>query len=329
MTGWTMRLRSAFRHPDRVLPALGATAQCWRRTRGLPGQLDLLNNLREEDEYLLIVLDACRYDELEREWSAWFEGDLQAAHSAGHDTFEYVSRVWDRKHADGDQHDVTYCSGATPVHKDLVYEDRRLLELTGGFDPGEHIDNIREVWRDGWDPEVGVCPPEPVTDAALETDADRVVAHYFQPHAPYLSPEGSAKLGHHGEDNESSRPGQGEPIDKPIWEAVEDGTIPRENLREYYRENLRRVLWEVSWLIQQTDHENVVVMADHGEALGEWGFWAHPRQVNLAHVRTVPWGRVQATKRTQEPPLRRDGGVEMADSEDATVRERLDTLGYI
>ena len=47
--------------------------------------------------------------------------------------------------------------------------------------------------------------------------------------------------------------------------------------------------------IINTDFEKVVVTADHGEALGEFGVYAHPRWVHHPKVRIVPWLEISST----------------------------------
>jgi len=63
----------------------------------------------------------------------------------------------------------------------------------------DHISDIHDVWKTGWDDDLGTVPPESLAEAyrnnldAVER-ADRTVLHYMQPHAPYLSRGKGQKL---------------------------------------------------------------------------------------------------------------------------------------
>lgn len=292
------------------------------QTAGLDGQVDQLDALRASDEYLLIVLDACRFDYLEDVFDDWFRGDLKPVRSAGRDTFEYVRLCWP------DQHDITYLSGATPINAaDIDYEIDAFNELYGGYEPTEHINEIVDVWDSGWDESLGTCPPWEVTDATLERlDEDQLVAHYFQPHAPYIGRD-CQFLGHNKTEN--ARPHAGEPIDKPIWEAIRYGDATQEDLREAYAANLKCALREVARLVDEAPHDNIVIMGDHGEALGEWGVYSHPRTEH-PHIRRVPWATVDGLTDYASDELAEAGG-DWADGveTDGSVATRLEQLGYI
>lgn len=284
------------------------------RTRELRDQFDRLRSLRRRDEYLLVVLDACRYDvfaDVAPEYLT-FE-TIEAVQSAGRNTFEYVSRCWPDRYDN-----VAYLSAATPINSNRreEYDHGTVSQLYGGYVPSEHLPHIRDVWSESWDESIGITPPGPVTDAALESDSRRVVAHYFQPHAPYIGRR--SLLGH--ANDEDSRPLEGEAVDVPVWERVKYGDVSRARLRAVYESNLRRALREVARLVEATDIDTVAVMGDHGEALGEYGMYAHP-QVDHPQIRTVPWGVV-------------DGMNSYPDSSDgettaSSVESRLTDLGYL
>lgn len=308
--------------PDRAVSKLrglaGATPaelHARRRTAGLRGQGDRLDELRANDEFLLVVLDACRYDVFEDVAPEYLAFErLEAVRSEGRNTFEYVSLCWPDTYED-----VEYVSAATPVNSDPRgdYDEEALRELYGGYVPSEHLPNVRDVWRESWDESIGITPPEAVTEAALESDAGRVVAHYFQPHAPFVGRQ--PLLGH--TEGADARPNEGEPVDVPVWQRVESGDVSRERLRTVYESNLRRALRSVRRLVEETDLGPVAVVGDHGEALGEYGSFGHDPTFDHPHVRTVPWAVVDGVRAYP------DGGA--TDSAGGNVRSRLEDLGYI
>jgi hypothetical protein len=324
MTG-VEKVKTGLRQPYKIPPWVVKQSKrplCWLhyayRTAGLPEQRAVMDSLRAGSDWCLIVLDACRYDYL-REWDTLFNGNLIPVKSAGHDTFEYVRLCWP------DEYDYPYISGATPINGvKRDYDNEHFRRLYGGYVPMDHLEII-DVWEFGWDASLGTCPPQAVTDAALDhSRSENLVAHYFQPHAPYI---GETKLlGHH--DNEHARPHQGTPIDEPIWGAVKYGDVSDLELRSAYRNNLKVALKEVCRLIHKTDFDRYVIMGDHGEALGEWGRYSHPR-VNHPHIRTAPWFEVSGLTQQGERFADQAGGRESGGDTDMNVEERLSALGYV
>lgn len=322
--------QSAVENPKRVPPFLckrvsGRTiSQIARRihTRGYPRQKDRLDALRNQSEYLLIVLDACRFDDFQRRFSQLFVGDLEPVLSEGHDTFEYIRLAWP-----DDYPETTYVSGATPITGTTrhEFEDGNVEKWYHGYVPKDHFAEIIDVWDYGWDESVGTVPPEQVTQATLDRlDEDKLVAHYFQPHAPYIGDE--ELLGHH--DNEHASVSEGKPIDAPIWIGVRTGEISERRLRRAYRSNLDRALMHVCALIEAVDRP-VVVMGDHGEALGEYGVYSHPR-IDHPKIREVPWAEVDGlTDRGRQ--LAGEVSSEDVDTAggDGDVERRLQSLGYL
>jgi hypothetical protein len=322
----TMALKAAT-NPHKAAYKLGekaasplASVHTHLRTRKLRTQRNCLQELRRNDEYLLIVLDACRYDAFESVAPEYLTFDsTEPVRSAGRNTFEYVSRCWPDTYDD-----VTYVSAATPVNGDprSSYDGEVLREQYGGYVPVEHIRGIRDVWRESWDESIGITPPEPVTDAALEADGDRLVVHYFQPHAPYVGRQ--PLLGH--TNDEDSRPNEGEAVDAPVWSRARYGDLSRTELRRVYVSSLRRVLRAVRRLVAETSIETIAVMGDHGEALGEYGIYGHP-DLDHPDVRTVPWAVVEGIRR--DPGTDVVGAADATDTTDRGVTERLEDLGYL
>ena len=323
------KAKTAVRHPDRVPPFVAQKAIkpmkngfighiAHERTKRLPAQGSRLDDLRNGESWMLIVLDACRYDYFNREFVSAFgtDDEILPVRSEARDTFEWLSTVW------AGSWSMPYVSGAVPVNdRELDFEDEYLQRLYGEFQPTDHLHDIRSVWREGWDASLGTCPPEPVVEAVRETNTDRVVAHIQQPHTPYIGKE--RELGH--ADDYSADPLQGEPTDKPIWKRVERGDISDIRLGELYRSNLQRTrdsLFELVSLGLER-HDRVAITADHGEALGEFGIYAHPRTPEHPMVRRIPWVEVTDI----HADWKYFGAAESQETE-MPVQERLEALGY-
>lgn len=247
---------------------------------------------------LLVVLDACRYDEFVLR--AALPGTVEQRRSRGSHTVEFLWGNFARR----ELHDTVYVTANVQPH---VY--REALDL-------HHVEH---VWTDGFDEDLGTVPPGAVTDAALAAaerfPRKRVVAHYLQPHYPFLA----------GPDFEYGT--------MDFWDAVAAGTVDADVdlLRTWHGENLERALPAVGRLLAGFDGRTVVT-ADHGTALGERAWpvpvreWGHPWGVYTGPLVTVPWLANEAGGRRDvvaELPV--DGNV---DADEGTVEERLATLGY-
>jgi len=256
--------------------------------------------LESEWDYCL-VLDSCRYDVFESVYGEYLDGSLERRESVGSSTPEWAYRTFT------DSHDITYFSG-NPFINSLGIP---LSELKWGascdydWTATDHISKVVDIWREGWDDDLGTVPPEQMTDTFEQyrdtvADADRTVFHYMQPHAPYLSRGQGGKLGQikEGINRQAKSNGKGGVISKlgdtvrpkleqslegsslaqkaGLWlemdpvELVRGGT--RQTGLEYHEQNLRIALEEIVDLIDDLDGD-VVVTADHGEAFGEEGVW--------------------------------------------------------
>lgn len=331
-------VKSGLRNPHGAAAWIqGSVASAWPRYR-YPDQRKLINSFRENDSYLLIVLDACRFGEFSSIYESYFTGDLKKAWAAGHNTFQYVRRCWSDEYSE-----VVYNSGATPINShDTLSEDSGLWSRYQGYRPRNHIGTIVDVWNSDWAPELGTCPPGPVADhtiMAIEDGSQNVVAHFFQPHAPYVGKPESGEfrlLGH--ANNKNASPRNNEPVDKPIWTAVRHGDITDDELRKAYCANLEAALTHACRVVKAGIEADlpVVVTADHGEALGEYGMYAHTKAPN-PYVRVIPWLEVQKLQPKGEklaieaPRVVTNSCSEQEDTDTSTnlIRDRLQDLGYL
>jgi len=255
---------------------------------GTPRQERLLDDLRTGD-YLLVVLDACRYDFFADAARRYLRGRSRAAASAGYDTAQYLSGCWADSYPD-----TTYVSGASPVASEetLEVEDHGRRRYGGEYTPSEHLGEIVDVWDRGRDPSAGTCPPEAVLSATLDRLGERrLVAHFFQPHAPYI---GRAQ-GVAPSDDRDAVPTDSDLDVAPIRQRVREGDVSDDRLRGAYQSNLHRATACVCRLIAELrsrgDKRRVVVTSDHGEALGEYGVYSHPHEPHPG-IRLVPWMEV-------------------------------------
>lgn len=278
------------------------------RHRDLPRHKSMIHDFIDQDEFLLVVLDACRYDYLADVHGEYIDGEIQRVFTPHGATPYYVSGTWT------EQYDLTYVAGGPPI-SDESFVGRANIS----YRPSDHIDTIVDAWRQGYEKELGVMPPEAVTHAALEHDDDRMVVHYFQPHAPYIGDE-RLRMDADQSDREQNI--------IETYERIKNGDIRPQRLREVYRSNLERVLPAVQDLIRRVDRP-VVITADHGELLGEKGQFFHGHDcARVPSLCVVPWLEVANSEvGVTDEPLPNDY-VRKTDSTERSVEDQLRDLGY-
>jgi len=275
--------------------------------------MDRLNVMEENWDYL-IILDACRYDYFQRSYGNYLQGRLEKKISIGSSTNE-----WRDKSFPGRYDDVEYITANPQINAtSKVY----------GFCAGDHFHKVHEVWKDGW--VRGTVPPETLTAAAIDivrnTTGKRMIIHYIQPHAPYLSLGDDAR-GYENADINTPRTLVGEQDRKktsaakkllfkigmsmfrsnsilgnhPDWAlrkflqitpmapmeiVLRNYTV--DQLRAAYSKNLELVLEQTVILLQHLTGR-IVITADHGELLGEDKSFSHPTFSSHPILLEVPW----------------------------------------
>jgi hypothetical protein len=313
--------------------------------------------MQEAWDYL-IVLDACRYDVMERVWDKYIKGHLTKRISLGSST-----RQWRDSNFPDRYEDVVYVSANPFINS--IREIR-------GFLGSEHFQEVYDVWRTDWDDKRGTVLPKAVSDRTIACmmmhDQARLIIHYLQPHAPYLG-IASDSLGFPVPDLEAGRVLLGTSIseDPAIkifllnalawffrktnllggnvnWKLREmlrmSPVSPMDavrrvhgdaGLRAAYQTNLEIVLAAVADLIRFMSGR-IIITSDHGELLGEGGRYSHFVGSERPELIEVPWLIVEKedkepleawqADRSESP----DGGKQGDGDE---VSRRLRALGYI
>lgn len=259
-----------------------------------------------EDWDNLIILDACRFDLFEEENT--IDGDLEKVVSAGSHTTEFLRNNF----GDGRYLDTVYIS-ATP----------RVIsaEVESNFYHIEHL------WQTHWDDELETVPPGEMAAATQEVAAEypekRVIAHFVQPHVPFIGETGreihSEVAAFTGLDPESDRA-------KDMWDFLAEGAVSRSEVWQAYRENLELTMPIVEELVA-TLQGKTVITSDHGNSFGRLGVYGHPGRKFLACLVEVPWLTVagEERKRIVEAPAQKEA-TKVIDSD--VVSDRLSDLGY-
>lgn len=178
--------------------------------------------------------------------------------------------------------------------------------------------HLSHVWEQAW-VEPGTVPPEAVTDetirVARDGDYDRVIAHYMQPHRPFLS---EPSLG-----PEKRLDRFGDQPEGDVWNALQRGDVTRDKVWTAYRNNLRIAIDDLRRLLQNVNAPRTVITSDHGNALGEWGIYGHHPNIGLNCLRIVPWIETTAEDTGTDFPA-----SPRADH-DVSREEQLKALGYL
>ena len=268
----------------------------------------------DEDWDVLCVLDGCRADLFECVADREPFDDYRRATSAGSATPE-----WTRRNFRGGSFGDTVYVSANPYTSRLA---------------GNAFHEIVEVWRDGFDAEVGTVRPETVAAAARDADErhpdKRVIVHFMQPHYPVL---GHPDLQFAGIDAgrmlgmDGSESGMDQPHDP--WEALSLGLVSRQRVWRAYRDNLETVL-DPALAVARDLTGRSVLTSDHGNLLGERAWpvpvrlYGHPAGVRVSALIEVPWAVLEGERRT----VRDEGTTPVGTADEAAMNERLRALGY-
>lgn len=261
-----------------------------------------------EDWDTLVILDACRYDMFAEVHD--LPGKLERRQSRASHTHEFL-----RANVDGrDLQDTVYVT-ASPQ----LYRWRHQIDA--------QFHAVINVWRDdGWDEQYATVLPETMGEyvrrAADEYPRKRLIAHFLQPHYPFIRS---------GQELNTGRLRHGDGTD--LWGELMTGDtkISADTLWEAIRDNLDAVLPTVRSLLEYIDGRTVVT-SDHGNMTGERAWpvpireWGHPPSVYTDQLLTVPWLIHESGERREIVYEAVDERQE--DIDDTIVEQRLEHLGY-
>ncbi|EMA08752.1 hypothetical protein [Haloarcula marismortui] len=275
----------------------------------------------EEDWDNLLILDACRYDMFAAHNT--LKGDLQQRVSKGSNTAEFLQRNFGGKTFD----DTVYVTANPQVDVRL---DEPFYETVS-------------VWRDHWDEDFNTVRPEAMAEAILDTQErfpnKRIIAHFVQPHYPFIGEFGRALVDDQAGIELSKRQATGETAESDhynIWDLLQRGVVSEADVWKGYTENLRLALERVETLLDDL-FGRTVVTSDHGNLVGErptpcpvpFRMYGHPPSVYADALVTVPWLVVESETRPDivEGVAAGEREGETANEDDA--EDQLRALGYL
>jgi hypothetical protein len=300
---WAELLKRGISNPDKI-PIYIYDKLTWRLRRYR--HLQKATNIYKKDWDLLVILDCARPDMMEEVKKDYeFIGEVEEITSVGSCSMEWMKNTFIPKFNKQMQSTIHITSNTS---SDTYLSDNQFQHL-------------EEVWRDGWNKELGTIPAEEVTDRAIyymrRIDADRAIVHYMQPHLPFVTrpdidssfvtKEGEEGKGHNLSGLCRER-GYGQ---NELWNA--------------YIENLKYVLDSVEILLSNVNAEQTIISADHGEAFGEKNIYGHPCRNYVDSLTQVPWCPTSAVNcKNYNPEYEPKTSYE----DDVSLDNKLKALGY-
>lgn len=270
------------------------------------------SNVFDEDWDNLLILDACRYDAFERALTEFeLPGQFGHRYARGADTREFLrANLTDR-----DLSDTVYVTATSMLYR-LVVNDE--------IDHNLHA--VVDVWEDAIDVGEWGVRPERMAERVIEIEEQypnkRIVAHFIQPHIPFVGEFGRERF-----------------EDELVWEKMRRGRLGASDheLWRAYLENLHVALPSVRDLLTTLKGRSVVT-ADHGQLIGDRAFpvpfkeYGHPVGIYCDELVKVPWHvhengsrkRIVAEPTTEEQYEEKD----RSDLE-SKAEEHLKNLGYL
>ena len=273
----------------------------------------------ERDWDNLIVLDACRADSFRER--ATLPGETGERTCVAATTDEFVRENF----GDGTFHDTVYVTANPRVNVNATPDS---------------FHDIVDVWEHGWDETVQTVRPETMTDAVLAAADDypdkRIVAHYVQPHAPFVGPTADRIPAHSTQSDHRALARGGDPDGDSanVWQLLESGAVDHETVVAAYEENVDLAVGETERLLSSLTGRTAVT-ADHATLLGERvpplfdRTYGHPVEIYPPALVTVPWHVAETDERKQvraEPPTERTADRQRGED---VVEDRLSDLGYV
>lgn len=253
----------------------------------------------------LMILDACRADLFEEVTDTARFTEYRRVRSLGSSTPEWTKRNF----AGGEFGDIIYVTGNPQISKYA----------------GDAFHDVIEVWDGAFDGERKTVLPERVAEATRDAldryPNKRIVAHFMQPHTPFLRRDEIFPDGHGV-------------TDAVLDESPEEfktmlDAVGRDVVWDAYADNLRVALNEVEPLLAELSGRTVVT-SDHGELFGERGpplylrHYGHKTGIRHPALVEVPWAVAEQGARRRV----RDDGTANTKSDTDKIERQLKMLGY-
>ena len=278
-------------------------------------------DLMDEDWDNCFLLDACRYD-MFADLNP-FEGRFEHRISKASSTPGFLEANFS-----GKQHYDTVYVTANPMHAIDEWCDVTLDDV---------FHATINVWETEWNTDVGTVPPQKMATAVREANKTypnkRLLAHFIQPHHPFIGPTGE-KISDSGMQGRKKAMASSDEVanhEEKVWEQLKRGNVSKQRVWKAYRENLELTLPHIQTLLDNIDGKSVIT-SDHGNLVADWLWpfpkrgYGHPGGLLAPQLIKVPWVVLDNNGRKT---VRSNRPVESGDSHESDeIRDRLADLGY-
>jgi len=279
----------------------------------LLNQQDLI---AKKDWNVLLLLDACRVDYLEK---AVGDGvKINPVNSMANVTYRWVNRFVDQMQA----MPFIYFTANPVASRELSNYDQSAFNF-----------QIVRVYEEGWGKygplHLPSVHPYAMNCAAVEYLAEygqpeHMIVHYLQPHAPYIGRR-SIPFASWGNAMKDDLTKEVTKIRK-IKKYGKKGELPIEEWREAYLDNVSLVIRYALALVEDLAGK-VIITADHGEMLGENDEYEHSAPPIYPELMVVPWIEIERGGKPSATIPHLVGNEDEAGTEVGTI-DKLKALGY-
>lgn len=296
-------IKKAIQNPQKIPPYLKRTLLHkpveYRHLRNA-------TNIYEMDWDLIVILDCARPDMMQEVKSDYeFIDEIGEITSVGTCSMQWMDNTF------------------VPKYREQIKSTTHITSNTSSdyYLSKKQFHYLEEVWRDGWDEELGTIAAEEVTDRAIHymrrMDSERYILHYMQPHLPFVtrSDINSNVVTTRGVTGEG----------RYLGGLHEEEGYSKQELWESSIENLRYVLDSVELLLSNVNAERTIISADHGEAFGEQNIWNHPCRTYIDPLTQVPWCPTSAVDSGNYNP---EYEPETTYEDSVSLEDKLEALGY-
>jgi len=265
-------------------------------------------NVIDEKWDVLVILDACRYDIFKENYKNFLSGKLEKRISVGVSTPTWLKNTFTDYYDD-----IIYISGNPYINsKGIDYSKV-------GFVATRHFYKIVDVWDFGFDKFLKTTHPLAINKSFFKYYSlypnKRFIVHYIQPHYPYVSVnpkyirlQKNMFIRHRAIKKIKAKnlfnklqsilphnikwktAGLLQKLGFKINLGVGQIYLDKgwNGVKKAYAGDLRFVLRYVSDLVNYIEKGRIVITADHGERLGERGWFGHGGK-RVKEIIEVPW----------------------------------------
>lgn len=210
------------------------------------------SELLHKDWDWIIICDAGRADVFKDIYRRFFEGRYHTAYNGG---ISFTAN-WFSYHF-SDYYDYYLFHGGLPIHAFSYNPDN--------YDEREHFSEVIAWEEYDWDERRSMCPPDVVINVVNESEANKGVIRFLQPHNPYR------KL-------------------NDIYGTQHAKQYTHNELKIAYYDNYRWVLQNISNRLLPILSGDIIITSDHGQCLGDCGQYLHsPTHDKHDHLINVPF----------------------------------------